>query len=180
MNRIYFILFLVAISCSRADMYKNKLVPGGKGTAMNSPYGVFIEATCKDDIINGEYIAFQNDTLYVLGLDEMQIVLLNDIHYVNLILTRTRAKGYAIATGVAITPALIGAMANPDYSGEFLSVGAITAATGLLATLIESQRKAHVEHYNGSAQDLKKSAKYARFPKGIPPSVNPMDLKTVD
>lgn len=177
---LIFVASFLLFACSSTQMYKNKLVPAGNHAATTKPYGSYVEVTSREGIYAGEYIAFQNDTLYVLSLNEMHALNVNNIEYVNLVLTRTKTKNYVIGTGIAVIPSLIGAAAHPDYAGEFLTIGGITALSGSLAALIESSRKAQEEHINGNTKDIKKSTRYARFPKGIPPGVDPYDLKLTD
>lgn len=169
-------LIFTAIGCSSSRSYKNKLVPSTSNKTSKNPYGYYIELSTKSSVISGEYIAFTTDSVYIMTLTKLEVTGIEEIVYFNLVLTQTKTRNYAIATGISVIPSLIGAMVNPDYVTEFLTVSLITGLAGCLATLIESGRKGQILSYPDDIKTVEKSAKYARFPKGFPVGFDPADL----
>jgi hypothetical protein len=169
------LLIIIAglMSCSPETMYRNKLVPPNKSASLSNQYGAYIEATTNSSIIMGEYLTYSNDTLFILTLSTVERIPIASLAYINLVLTRTKAKNYLRVTGAAMLPSIIGAAANPEYAGEFLTIALVIGASGGLAALIESQRKALEVHYSSDQDQINKSVKYARFPKGFPDGLDP-------
>jgi len=172
------LVFITAIGCSSSRRYKNKLVPSTNNKTIKNPYGSYIELATKNSVISGEYIAFENDSLYIMTLTRLEIIGMEEIAYFNIVLTQTKTRNYAIATGVSMVPSLIGAIVNPDYATEFLIISLVTGGLGGLATLIESSRKGQILTYPDNFKTIAKSAMYARFPEGFPDGYDPTKLYT--
>ena len=152
----------------------DKLVPASRAKTIQNPYGAYIELSSSQLMYYGELLAISKDSLYVLTQLEFKSLSLDDVKKFKLILTRNRKREYGLATGLATVPSLVGAIVNPDYSGEFLTFTLITGISGGLATFIESERKSHELNFPADSSDISSFAKYARFPIDIPPNFNPI------
>jgi hypothetical protein len=167
-----FIVFLCfsASGCARST-YKNKLIPGRYLNAQN-PYGSYIEVKANDSQYEGEYIAYWNDTLYVMGYNALVKLHKNEVTSFKIILSKNYRKGYLTATGVALIPSLFGVIVHADYRGGFAVMAGVTAFFGWLATLIESLRVPTVISYPKDILAISLSTRYARFPAGLPEGFN--------
>lgn len=163
---------ILLMGCTR-NIYKKNLVKASRDQVEKNPYGSYIEVDSKTSQHLGEFISYERDTLFMMTKVGFEKIISDDILRIQIILTRNRASGYLIATGFVAIPALIGAMANPDYSGEFLILGGVTVGLGLIAAGIEGGRTPTIIHSSG-AEDIEDLVKYARFPGGLPDNYVPV------
>lgn len=161
------LLGMLLMGCTR-NIYKKNLVKASRNQVENNPYGSYIEVDSKLTRHLGEFISYERDTLFMMTELGFEKIISDDILRIQIILSRNRARGYLIATSIVAIPALIGAMSNPDYSEEFLVLGAVTVGLGLLAAGIEASRKPTIIHYPSEVNDMEDLVKYARFPGGLP------------
>lgn len=167
------------LGCSREVVYKNKLVPRYRSAVSINPYGSYIEIKIAQKQYDGEFIAFDNDSLYVMTLADLVSIPKNDIVSFEIILSQNKSKHILTAVLISIIPAFLGMLAHSDYSYEFLILGLTTGALGGLAALIESQRIATIIQYPNPISDLSLVAKYARFPVGIPEELDVYSLQNI-
>ena len=107
------------MGCTR-NIYKKNLVKASRDQVEKNPYGSYIEVDSKIFQHLGEFISYERDTLFMMTEVGFEKIISDDILRIQIILSRNRARGYLIATGIVAIPALIGTMANPDYSEEFM------------------------------------------------------------
>ena len=164
---------ILLMGCTR-NIYKKNLVKASRNQVEKNPYGSYIEVDSKLSQHLGEFISYERDTLFMMTEVGFEKIISDDILRIQIILTRNRARGYLIATGIVAIPALIGAMANPDYSEEFLILGGVTVGLGLIAAGIEASRTPTIIHYPSEVEDIEDLVKYARFPGGLPDNYVPV------
>ena len=164
---------ILLMGCTR-NIYKKNLVKVSKSQVEKNPYGSYIEVESKTSQLLGEFISYERDTLFMMTELGFEKIFSDDVLRIQIILTRNRARGYLIATGFVAIPALIGAIANPDYSEEFLVLCGVTVGLGLVATGIEASRKPTIIYYPSEVNDIEGLVKYARFPGGMPDNYVPV------
>jgi hypothetical protein len=164
---------ILLMGCTR-NIYKKNLVKVSKSQVEKNPYGSYIEVDSKISQHLGEFISYERDTLFMITELGFEKINSDDILRIQIILSRNRAREYLIATGIVAIPALIGAMANPDYSEEFLILGAVSVGLGLIAAGIEASRTPTIIHYPSEVEDIEDLVKYARFPGGLPDNYVPV------
>jgi hypothetical protein len=167
------LLGMLLMGCTR-NIYEKNLVKASRSKVEESPYGSYIEVDSKLAQHQGEFISYEQDTLFMMTEVGFEKIITDDILRIQIILSRNRARGYLIATGIVAIPALIGLIANSDYSDEFLTLGAVTVGLGLIATGIEASRKPTIIHYPTEVADIEDLIKYARFPGGLPDNYVPV------
>ena len=174
MNKLKILFCVLSIGFyGCAGSYSKTNLIHGRSATYKSPYGSYIEVIAKDSTYKGEFITFKADTLFIMQYEnrhscELVKLHVDDFDTLDIILTRNHGKEYLLATGIAIIPAFLGATSYPDYSGPFLSFGAITLVTSGLAALIEVMRTPTVVSYPEKVADVSLLTKYARFPVGFP------------
>jgi hypothetical protein len=135
------------VSCQN-KMYRELVPSSGKEIKMN-PYGAYTELTSDSgELLIGEALALQEDTLFLLGAQSVLRVSITDIQKVKLILTRNAGNKYLTAAALMCIPAVLGAMAHSDYAGSFAIVALVTFGFGALAAGIESMRKSEIKTYS--------------------------------
>lgn len=157
-----------------SNIYKKHLVKPSRNHVEKNPYGSYIEVDSKTSQHLGEFISYERDTLYMMTEVGFEKIINDDILRIQIILTRNRARGYLILTGIVAIPALIGAIANPEYSDEFLVLGGVTVGLGLIAAGIEASRKPTIIHYPTEVANMEDLVKYGRFPGGLPDNYVPI------
>ena len=158
-------------SCAK-NSYKSKLVPNGRVKTLKNPYGSYMRLMSESGVIEGEFIAFTDDQVYVMTHSEIVRINSLDIRNFQIVLAENRSKAYAIGAGFALVPAIGGAALYNDYRGLFLLRGFITGAFGLLAALLESSRESAILAYPGDGLEIVSYCQYARFPAGIPQNLS--------
>lgn len=171
---LFFLISSILLIGCTGNIYKKNLVKGGPNKIEKSPYGSYIEVDSKISQHMGEFIAYQHDTLFMMTEGGIEKIPNDDIVRIQIILSKNRAGGYLIVSGILAIPALIGAAANPDYSEEFLVLGGITVGLGLIAAGIEASRTPTIIHYPAEIDNFEILVKYARFPGGLPDNYIPI------
>lgn len=144
-------------------------VPSRKGIA-TSAFGGWVSLSFLDSTrqtVEGEFIAVNNDTVYVMAGDKMDSFKTVDIRVARIILFSNDATGFGVWT--ALTS--LGTISN---GGFLIFTLPMTLVTGILTTVGESKR---VNFFEYPTHDWEELSKYARFPQGIPPGVNVDHLK---
>jgi hypothetical protein len=93
-----------------------------------------------------------------------------------LIMFRKNPSIFIITTLVMIIPNLIGAIAYPEYAGQFLALAILPLVNGTIFTIVGSTAAYNKLRYP-KKDDLDDFAKYARFPQGMPEGVDADELK---
>lgn len=171
---IFLLLPCILLMGCTSNIYKKHLVKPSRNHVEKNPYGSYIEVDSKTSQHLGEFISYERDTLYMMTEVGFEKIINDDILRIQIILTRNRARGYLILTGIVAIPALIGAIANPEYSDEFLVLGGVTVGLGLIAAGIEASRKPTIIHYPTEVANMEDLVKYGRFPGGLPDNYVPI------
>lgn len=146
-------------------------VPHRKGIATNA-FGGWVSLSFWDStrqIVEGEFIAVDNDTVYVLVGDKLDASKAADIRVARIILFNNDAAGYGVWT-------ILTSLGTISNGGFMIFTLPMTLVTGILTTVAESKR---VNFFEYPEHDWGALSKYARFPQGIPPGVNVDDLKPI-
>ena len=121
--------------------------------------------------ISGELMAIQSDTVYLLTDSALVAVNRNMINSVVLYLFKPQTKTAPLISGLSYLPNVFGAIAINE--GAVLLLGVPLLITGAVMSAIESTGS--VMRYPGKYQ-LKAFSKFARFPQGLPPGLDPEKL----
>ena len=165
--------------CS-TDRYRNALIPKQKNKIISNPYGSYISLNTGSVVVAGELIAVNSDSVFILTEIDLEQFLIEDINSATITLTENNTKKYAIMTGVAATPALLGAVVHTDYSTEFMILAIPAVVFGGLAIFAASQQEPHtIEFPSKNLADIRETSIYARFPGGMPLGINRTTIKPI-
>lgn len=179
-NRFAILLSIFLISGCAIVKTPAGFLPRGK-KAESNVYGSWMAAICQtpQDSINqvaigAELIAIQNDSVYLLSPDTLCVVSIHSIEHATIVTHKYDVGIFALWTGLALTPNLIGMVAT-EYAGGFMMIGIPLAVTGLITSLIDAKNSYKIE-YPGDVYSVREMNKFARFPQGIPVGLNPKNL----
>jgi len=148
------------------------VLPKGKRVE-KGVYGAVIEVSLMRDVqqhrpqIKGELIAIQEDTIILLTGLQLALVVEPQIGSATIIPYKNNPGKYAIWTGVAVVPNVLGAVIHPEFAGAFLSLAIIPAVYGLIVTAVEATKHVPQWHYPGDLS-LEELNTFSRFPQGLP------------
>ena len=172
---------MVLTGCNATKVPANYLP--NPGQVKRSIAGSWVEVTFHPDsnyyqknVLSGELIAVQNDTLLIMSETNLSAVKINNINNAILYIFKNQGGRFALLTGLLIVPDVIGAIA---YSmPDFLRLAIPVLITGTVITTIEGMSRSNRLFYPGvnSIEDFRK---FARFPAGILPGVNRNELRLV-
>ena len=128
---------------------------------------------------SGELIAYQDYKLYILDSLQLHVIPSTAVNNATLYIYKTQ-PGLFAAFGILFTlPSIIGAIAFPEYAGEFLLLGIVPFVTGTIFTVREATIKRNQLIYP-LENSLNEFVKFARFPQGIPEGMDVGQLKLPD
>lgn len=178
--RLCFLVAVILLGGCAADRYRSALTPKEKSKIISNPYGSYISVTTSSTLVAGELIAVNSDSVFVLTETDLQQFLIGDINHVAITLTENNTKKFLIMTGVAVSPAIIGAMAHSEYAIEFLALSIPAVLFGSLAIFAESQRDPHIIKFpSKDMADIRDAYIYARFPGGMPLAIDRSTIKPI-
>ena len=179
-NRFAILLSIFLISGCATVKTPAGFLPRGKKAESNI-YGGWMATICQTPqesinqiAIGGELIAIQNDSVYLLSPDTLRVVSIHSIEHATIVTHKYDIGIYALRTGLALTPNLIGMVAT-EYAGGFMMIGIPLAVTGLIASLIDAG-SAYEMKYPRDVSSVQEMKKIARFPQGIPEGLDPKNL----
>lgn len=174
---------LIFIAC--AILVKCAPVHAPKGTipkyrdAETNVYGSWMLVNYQDDAESeemkseaGELISIQDSNLYLLYLDSIKILEIQNISSAVLATHKYGGPQFLIWGGAATLPSILGMLVHGDYVSEFALLGAFQIYPAGISSLI-NYLSAHKIQYPKHLPDLESFSIYSRFPQGIPPNVNP-------
>lgn len=177
-KRIWFLLVLIAVAaCQTANIptaynYKKKEL-------QTNLFGSWMELTVRptsrlhdNEPIAGELLHLSSDSVFLLINDgEVYSVKRYKIVTARLYTHKNQANTYLLTTGLLAVPSVIGAIANPDYAGEFMTLALPSLIIGISQTVIESSGKRNILRYP-ERNSLVDFSLFARFPGGMPENTN--------
>ena len=127
----------------------------------------------------GELIAVQNDSLFLLMLnDSMHILPVSEIQGLKLAHYKYGAGNlYGYGAGMFV-PSLLGMAAHSEYAGSFFALGLPIIVTAGLGTLINLTSYKIIKYPGVDMKSIQEFRKYARFPQGISNTINPQNLES--
>ena len=175
----YIIITTLICGCTTSNVPK-AYNPGISKVYQNS-YGCWMIVESKPSYhsnsaedVSGELLALQNDSIILL-VDDYEIVVFQrkQIDRARLITHKNQAGTLGLMTGAFFLPNIIGAVAY-GFTG-FLVLGIPVVITGITLTLIEASDQANILDYPRE-NELLEFKKFARYPQGIPPSIEAKQL----
>ena len=149
--------------------------------AEKSITGSWIVMTVQQDLpisptaeFSGELIAIENDTVYLLTRSAFLKIRQSTVSTAILYPFRPQGATAPIIAGLSLLPNMIGAIAMPDPGAAILLIGIPVAVTATIMGLNEhfGNRLRYPLKYN-----LNDLGKFARFPQGLPPGLDPANLR---
>lgn len=145
-----------------------------------NPYGCWMDVTVDSAAAvihhfttqSGELLTMTRDSVFLLVADgKVKSINVRSILASKLYTHKNQSGTYLLITGLYMVPAIIGAIANPDYAGEFLLLALPVSIVGIFQSVKDgtAQRNILVYPIKNSLEDFKP---FARFPAGIPENVN--------
>jgi hypothetical protein len=132
-----------------------------------------VSGDVKKIVLAGELVAVHFDTLFILSDVQLSFVKRVNIDAATLYIFKNQGGKYALLTGLLIVPDIIGAIA---YSiPAFLLLGIPVFVVGTALTIVEGTNESNRLIYPGG-NSFDEFRKYARFPAGLPPSLNRNEL----
>ena len=116
----------------------------------------------------GELIAVEVDSVYILQLDKVQGLAISEVKSAKIIIFNTSMNGYGIWTFLASLLTL----SNGAYAVLTLPV---TLITGIATTIGEANRINYIDYPQNDVSELRK---FARFPQGMPKDINMATLRS--
>lgn len=146
-----------------------------------NPYGCWtsIDLKLEDSILNdnkisGELLAIVHDSIYLLVGDSNSVIIERELVKKATLVTHKNQSGtYAAISGLLILPNIIGLIAFAEPG--FIILALPTLLIGGTLTIVESSGEGHLLVYPDK-NTLAKFAEFARFPQGLPGSVDPNKL----
>lgn len=145
-----------------------------------NPYGCWMIVTFSTtqnplvpDIIAGEFICTDADTLYLLVNDfQVRSIYSNSVIQAELFTHQNQAATYTKVTSFLLIPNLLGALIYmSEYGGGFLALGIPITIVGGATILIENLAHRNILLYPGKTS-LDKLELFARFPSGKPANID--------
>lgn len=148
--------------------------------AAKSIAGSWITVTVQQELplsptaeISGELIAIENDTVYLLTRSAYLKIRQSTVSEAILYPFKPQSATAPVIAGLSLLPNMIGAIAMTDPGPAVLLLGIPVAVTATIMGLNEhfGNRMRYPSKY-----DLKDLGKFARFPQGLPPGLDPVNL----
>lgn len=171
---------LIFLTECQSSMVPRAYMPG-PSMAGKRPAGSWIVMTLQQDPplsptaeISGELIAIEHDTVYLLTDAGFVKIRRSNISAAILYPFRPQSATAPIIAGLSLLPNMIGAIAMPDPGVAVLLLGIPLVVTATIMGLNEhfGNRLRYPLKYN-----LNDLGKFARFPQGLPPGLDPTKLR---
>jgi len=173
--QIWILIFVVVLtSCSSTKT----LIPKSRKEVVDNSYGAIVSIITNTDTCNGELIAIDSIAIWVLTQEGAKQKSIEEVNVMSVYLTGNRGRRYGTFLLVTLIPSTLGAIVHSDYSSEFLTLTGTVLLFGGIATIIEMAREGQTVVFPDDSDDIKDFSKYARFPAGLPQSVNPESFES--
>jgi hypothetical protein len=127
--------------------------------------------------LSGELIAIQSDTVYILTQLALVPLHRNRINSATLFVFTNQSPVPPLLGGLSYVPNILGALIYPEYSNAFLFLGVPVLTTGIILGLVERGGNSSLKYPKKyKIDDFKK---FARFPQGLPVSVQRRKLHLI-
>jgi hypothetical protein len=159
---------VVVMACSPASAPRGYL-PSSRGSAYDT-YGGWIHVQTGGYArrsVNGELIAIEADSMYVLTASEFEILLIQDIETATLV-------GYDSDAGYMVGWTVAGMLSTLSHGYILVFSAPVWLLGGLAAATTESSATQRVFPKDATLESL---ARYSRFPQGLPDGVDLSMLK---
>jgi hypothetical protein len=145
-----------------------------------NPYGCWMEVTVDSASAvihhfttqSGELLTMNRDSVILLIADgKVKSIHIRSILASKLYTHKNQSGTYLLMTGLYMIPAIIGALANPDYVGEFMLLTVPVTIVGVFQSVKDgtAQRNVLVYPAKNNLDDFKP---FARFPAGMPKDID--------
>ncbi len=173
--KIWMLIFVVVLtSCSSTKT----LIPKSRKEVVDNSYGAIVSIISSTDTCYGELIAIDTLVIWVLSQDGAKQKSIDEVKGMSIYLTGNRGRRYGTYLLVTLIPSTLGAIVHSDYSSEFLGLTGTILLLGGIATIIEMSREGQTVVFPDDSDEIKDFSKYARFPAGLPQSVNPESFES--
>ncbi|MBN1387216.1 MAG: hypothetical protein JW965_02145 [Bacteroidales bacterium] len=161
------ILLIVMLNCCSTIKAPIGSVPNRKALTTDA-YGGWLEMTINssNDSITGEFIAANEDSIYIMQNGEIQIYAISNISFARVIIFNNARGAYLIWT-------VAGSLLTISNGGFFIFTLPTVLVSGILTTVAESKRVNYLDYPSNGFKEL---SKYARFPQGMPEGIKASDL----
>ncbi len=165
------ILMMVGISCSppKSVLAPRNMVPK-QSEILSDAFGGWmeIEVSNRSNKIEGEFIAIQNDSIFVLKNNQLSGFPKSDIKFARVIFYNTQYK--EMGTLTAIT-----SVATISNGGFLIFTLPLNLVVGIVSNNAERQRVNYRQYPENSWEEL---SKFSRFPQGLPEGVQREKIKS--
>lgn len=176
-SSLILILFLIA-GCRTSTIVVPDAYDYSVKDVKTNPFGYWTKVVSQTPVdsvagvsIAGELIAMDWRYMYLLVEDGLVIeIAVDKIVEAELYTHKNQAGNYMVATGLLLIPNIVGAIFQSEYAGGYLALGIPTAVFGVSTALIESRGNNVLSYPKRDL--LKKFQPFARFPGGLPSSVD--------
>ncbi len=164
LKRIFF-LSLILVSCA-PKRYPPEFLPFAPGAHKN-PYGAWIECRIeKNKILEGEFIAIHEDTIFIADKSTLYAVPIKDINGGHIC-------AYNSDEALFVPFVVLGAVSTLTHG--FWAI--FTLPSWVIAGLISIIIRYYEPIIFYSEHSLKKLSKYARYPQGLPKNIDRKKIK---
>ncbi len=164
---IIFILLIVIYNCCSTIKAPLGSVPNRKAITTDA-YGGWLELrlNSSDDPVAGEFIAANEDSIYIMQSGEVQIYAISDISFARVIIFNTNRGAYVVWT-------VAGSLFTLSNGTLLIFTLPPVLVSGILTSVAEAKRINYLDYPSNSFKEL---SKYARFPQGMPEGIKTSDL----
>jgi|GEM_PF-4887989 hypothetical protein len=124
--------------------------------------------------ISGELIAIENDTVYLLTSSAFLKIHQGAVTTAVLYPFKPQSATVSFITGLSLLPTMIGAIIRPDPGVALLIIGIPLLVTGTIMSMNELYGNVMKYPLKYSLKDL---GRFSRFPQGMPPDLDPGNLR---
>ena len=161
------ILLIAILNCCSTIKAPIGSVPNRKAITTDA-YGGWLEMrlNSSNDTVAGEFIAANEDSIYIMQSGEVQRYAIPNISFARVIIFNNSSGAYVVWT-------VAGSLLTIS-NGRFLIFSLPTVlVSGILTSVAEAKRINYLDYPSNSFKEL---SKYARFPQGMPEGIKTSDL----
>jgi hypothetical protein len=182
----YIALFLLALaafsSCQKLIMPAGYLPKASMaGTKITGSWALvkynWNEAVTADSLLEGELLAIQEDTVFLLTTSAVKAM---PVKSIRLIWVYNFKRPVTFGTSfLFFIPNLLGTLIHMDYFPAFLQIGVPFAVTSMSLLLVDYNTGNSVMRYPRK-YTLKELSAFSRYPAGLPPGIDRTKLRLVE
>jgi len=161
------ILLIVILNCCSTIKAPIGSVPNRKALTIDA-YGSWLEMrlNSSNDPVAGEFIAANEDSIYIMQNGEVQIYAISNISFARVIIFNNSRGAYGVWT-------VAGSLLTISNGGFLIFTLPPVLISGILTTVAEANRINYLDYPSNSFKEL---SKHARFPQGMPKGIKSSDL----